>query len=281
MKIKFISSLSVIVLFLLISCNGRTNEDKTEYGKSSFSKDSIVFYNTYDSGDFKYCIYLNEKNDSLLFRLLFPLNYDTSLKYPIIIFLHGAGERGNDNKSQLNFAGQIFTDEEIMKNYPAFVLVPQCPEKYRWVETDWSLEKHKMPESLSKPFTLLMPLIEKILLSNNIDTNRLYLMGLSMGGFGVWDLISRYPVKFAAAVPICGGGDEEQAGKLINIPIWAFHGKLDKVVLPSRSINMINAVKNAGGNPRLTLYSNVGHGSWSNAFREPELFPWLFGQKLK
>jgi predicted peptidase len=274
MKIKLIS----LVLLIFVSCNGKTNVERPEKINYSSSKDSIIFYNPDYTDNFRYCIYLNAKNDSLLFRLLFPLNYDSSLKYPMITFLHGAGERGNDNKIQLNFAGQIFTDDEIMKIYPAFVLVPQCPEEYRWVETDWSLERHKMPESPSKPFTLLMPLIEKILLSYNIDKNRLYLLGLSMGGFGVWDLISRFPDKFAAAVPICGGGDEEQAKKLINIPIWVFHGELDKVVLPSRSVNMINAIKNAGGNPKFTLYPNVGHGSWNNAFSEPELFPWLFGQ---
>lgn len=277
MKIKLIS----LILFILVSCNGKTNEEQPEKINYSSSKDSIIFYNTDDSEDFRYCIYRDEKNDTLLFRLLFPLNYDATVKYPIIIFLHGAGERGTDNESQLNFAGQIFTDDEIMKNYPAFVLIPQCREEFRWVEVDWSLEKHKMPESSSKPFTLLMPLIDKILLSYNIDKNRLYLMGLSMGGFGVWDLISRYPEKFAAAVPICGGGDEEQAVKLLNISIWAFHGNLDKVVLPSRSVNMIDAIKNAGGNPKFTLYPDVGHGSWHNAFSEPELFQWLFGQKLK
>lgn len=277
MKINLIS----LILFILVSCNGKSNDEQPEKINYSSSKDSIIFYNTDDSEDFRYCIYRDEKNDTLFFRLLFPLHYDSTLKYPMVIFLHGAGERGTDNKSQLNFAGQIFTDDEIMKNYPAFVLLPQCPEEYRWVEVDWSLEKHKMPEYLSKPFTLLMPLVDKIILSYNIDTNRLYLMGLSMGGFGVWDLISRYPGKFSAAVPVCGGGDEEQAEKLVHIPVWAFHGKLDKVVLPSRSVNMISAIKNAGGNPKFTLYPDVGHGSWHNAFSELELFPWLFGQKLK
>jgi predicted peptidase len=281
MKIKYFFHVSAVMLFLLISCNGRTYEDKPETKNLSPAGDSIVFYNLKDSDFFRYCIYRDEKNDTMIFRFLFPLNYDSLKNYPLVIFLHGAGERGNDNESQLSFAGKVFSDEELMNKYPAFVLVPQCPEEYRWVETDWSLDKHKMPESPSKPFTLLMPLIDKIISSYNIDTERLYIMGLSMGGFGVWDFISRFPEKFAAAVPICGGGDEEQAKRLIYIPIWAFHGSLDKVVLPSRSVNMINAIKNAGGNPKFTLYPNVGHGSWNNAFSEPDLFPWLFGQKLK
>ncbi|MBN1633227.1 MAG: dienelactone hydrolase family protein [Ignavibacteria bacterium] len=277
MKINLIS----LILFILVSCNGKSNDEQPEKINYSSSKDSIIFYNPDNTDNFRYCIYRDEKNDSLLFRLLFPPDYDSSLKYPMITFLHGAGERGKDNESQLNFAGDVFSEEETMKKYPAFVLVPQCPEEYRWVETDWSLEKHKMPESPSKPFTLLMPLIDKIISSYNIDTERLYIMGLSMGGFGVWDLTSRYPDKFAAAVPICGGGDEEQAKKLIKIPVWAFHGKLDKVVLPSRSVNMIDAIKNAGGNPKFTLYPDVAHGSWNNAFSEPDLFPWLFRHKLK
>lgn len=277
MKIKLIS----LILFILVSCNGKTNDEQPEKINYSSSKDSIIFYNPDYSENFRYCIYRDEKNDTMLFRFLFPADYDSSKIYPLVIFLHGAGERGNDNESQLSFAGKVFSDEKFMKKYPAFVLLPQCPEEYRWVEVDWGLENHKMPESPSQPFVLLIPMIDKIISSYSIDTTRLYIMGLSMGGFGVWDLISRYPQKFAAAVPVCGGGDEQQAENLVNIPIWAFHGKLDKVVLPSRSVNMIEAVRKTGGNPKFTLYPNVGHGSWNNAFSEPELFPWLFEQSLK
>jgi predicted peptidase len=114
----------------------------------------------------------------------------------------------------------------------------------------------------------------------SIDPRRLYVTGLSMGGFGTWDLLSRFPKKVAAAVPICGGADEAQAPAIAKIPVWVFHGGADDVVKTVRSRNIVAALKAAGGSPRYTEYPGVGHGSWDQAYGEPELFPWLFSQKL-
>jgi predicted peptidase len=113
----------------------------------------------------------------------------------------------------------------------------------------------------------------------SIDSHRLYVMGLSMGGYATWDVTTRHPEMFAAAVPVCGGGDEKEAGKIKNLPIWAFHGGSDPVVKTVRTRNMIVAIKEAGGNPKYTEYPGVGHDSWTPAFKEPELLPWLFAQK--
>jgi predicted peptidase len=137
-----------------------------------------------------------------------------------------------------------------------------------------------MTEKASVPMNLTMDLLEKLIHKYPIDKKRIYVTGLSMGGFGAWDMICRYPGKFAAAIPICGGGDTGKAQLLVNTPIWAFHGSNDKVVKVILSRNMINAIKANGGNPKYTEYKGVGHDCWINAYKEKGLLEWLFGQKL-
>lgn len=200
-------------------------------------------------------------------------------KFPLVIFLHGAGERGDDRELPLKHIEHLFLDSLTQMQYPCFVLVPQCPKAYRWVETDWTALAHRQPEQASVPMSQLISLIARWRRDPRVDTQRLYLMGLSMGGFGTWDLLARRPEWFAAGIPVCGGGDEQTAGRLLSIPIWAFHGKLDKVVKVSRSQNMVKALRQKGGKKiQYTEYPDVQHDSWKRAFREPKLMPWLFGQ---
>jgi predicted peptidase len=137
---------------------------------------------------------------------------------------------------------------------------------------------HKMPEKPSSPAQLALDVIAEMQKEHPIDGDRLYVMGLSMGGYGTWDLIQRYPDLFAAAVPICGGGDESSADR-IKAPVWAFHGDQDQAVPVARSRNMIDALKKAGRQPKYTEYPGVGHDSWRNAFADKELLTWLFAQK--
>ncbi|RLD79019.1 MAG: phospholipase, partial [Bacteroidetes bacterium] len=151
----------------------------------------------------------------------------------------------------------------------------------RWVDVKWDKEEHIMPLNPSGSMQLTMDFIDSLVKKYSIDENRIYITGLSMGGFGTWDAIARYPDKFAAAVPICGGGDENTAKLIVDIPIWAFHGADDRVVKVERSRNMINAIKKQGGNPLYTEYEGVGHGSWIPAYKETELLKWLFMQSLK
>ncbi|MBN1251794.1 MAG: prolyl oligopeptidase family serine peptidase [Bacteroidales bacterium] len=220
----------------------------------------------------------SEKN-KLLYNILFPEKSCDDKLYPIVLFLHGAGERGNDNEKSLTHIKELFLNAENKKNYPTFVIVPQCPEDERWVEVSWKLETHIKPEIASKSMNSTIQLLNYLIENFPIDKNRIYITGLSMGGFGTWDAICRYPDFFAAAIPICGGGDENTASQIVNIPIWAFHGDNDKAVNVSRSRNMINALRKAGGNPKYTEYKGVGHGSWINAYRETELLKWLFSNK--
>lgn len=224
-------------------------------------------------------IFRSDSGKLLNYRLLKPDNLDNKLNYPLVIFLHGSGERGDDNKAQLIHGTWRFAEEGSRSKYPSFVVVPQCPEGKRWVEVDWSAPAHVTPEKPSESFILLLQLLREMQAVYPIDDSRIYVTGLSMGGYGTWDLIARYPELFAAAVPICGGGDSTQAKRIRDIPVWAFHGSDDNVVPPQRSEDMIEAMRKAGGQPRYTEYENVGHGSWAPAYEEIDLLDWLYSQK--
>ena len=220
-----------------------------------------------------------EGSDTLPYRLLKPKNYDAKKQYPLVLFFHGAGERGADNEITPTHIAKLFTNEQNKTDYPCFVLVPQCPKGARWVEVDWGLDSHEQPKDISKNLGLSVKLLAKIEKEYSIDANRLYATGLSMGGYAVWDLVTRMPDKFAAAVPICGGGDEAAAAKIKSLPVWAFHGGKDGVVKAHRSRHMIKAMEKAGGKPKYTEYPATGHDSWKPAYAEPELLKWLFAQK--
>ncbi len=217
----------------------------------------------------------------LKYRLLTPLNYDPNQKYPVVLFLHGAGERGDDNAAQLKHGMNDFASDEMRKKYPAFVVAPQCPTDKKWVEVDWGAEQHAMPEQASEPLGLTLQLLENMKKQYSIDADRIYITGLSMGGYGTWDAIQRKPDYFAAAIPICGGGDLKGASAMKDVPIWAFHGDQDGAVKVQRTRGMIEAIKAAGGKPKYTEYPGVGHDSWTATYKNPEVHEWLFGQGKK
>jgi predicted peptidase len=217
-------------------------------------------------------------SDTLPYRLLKPQHYKKNKKYPLVIFYHGAGERGTDNNITLTHAAGLFLDSLNRLNYPCFVLVPQCPKGKRWVEVDWGADQHTQPAEISKPLKISLDVCDKLQKEFSIDVKRQYVTGLSMGGYAVWDVITRFPDRFAAAIPICGGGDEKTAEKIKNMTLWVFHGAKDKVVKPERSRNMIQAIENLGGKPKYTEYPEVQHNSWKNAYLEPDFLKWLFEQ---
>lgn len=223
-----------------------------------------------------------DKDLTLPYRILRPLAIKKGHKYPLVLFLHGAGERGTNNTTQLVHGSGLFLDRKNRESFPAFVVFPQCPTGKRWVEVDWGERKsHTQPRDPSAPMELTRGLVGQLLKDQPIDEKRIYVAGLSMGGFGAWDFAARYPELTAAIVPICGGADEVTVPRIKDIAVWAFHGAKDTVVWPERSRSMIEALKKAGGTPRYTEYEKVGHDSWNLAFREPELLPWLFAQKKK
>jgi len=223
--------------------------------------------------------YKNNKGEILNYRLLYP-DYDTIRKYPLVIFLHGSGERGSDNKAQLKWGVANFATDKAMTLHPAFIIVPQCPKNDNWSNVENYLKggSVKLKATPSKPMELLIALIHKFIKNNRVDTNRIYITGLSMGGYGTYDAIERYPNLFAAAVPVCGAGDTSKAKTIAHIPIWIFHGNEDAAVNPKHAKNMYNALNKAGGNPGFTMYPGVGHFSWLATYSDPEMMAWLFNQ---
>jgi predicted peptidase len=229
--------------------------------------------------DFEAVVFNADGGATLPYRLLKPQPLDPQKKYPLVLFLHGAGERGNDNLAQLKHVVNLFTTPQNREKYPCFVLAPQCPAGQKWVDVNWGAKTHETPDKPAEPMALTLQVIEQLQKQHPIDARRMYVTGLSMGGYGTWDLIARRPEMFAAAAPMCGGGDETTAAKIAKLPIWNFHGAKDGAVPPARSRNMIEALKKAGGAPKYTEYPDAGHDCWTPATKEPDLLPWLFAQK--
>ena len=194
--------------------------------------------------------------------------------------LHGAGGRGSDNLRQLTDAGMLRNLQKTKGFEDAYVLAGQVPKGQRWVDIHWGTLDHRMP-AVTPSMKLLIERIDQILAdkTQQIDPKRVYAMGLSMGGYGTWDLIQRRPELFAAAIPICGGGDKEMAKAIAPIPIWAWHGDKDRVIKPSRSKDMVEAIKKAGGNAKYTEVKGQGHGVWNDCYKSAELWQWMFEQK--
>jgi predicted peptidase len=228
-----------------------------------------------------------EKKDTISYRFLFPENFDPTKKYPLIIVLHGAGERGNDNEAQLKYGPKLFLNDTIRAKYPAIVIFPQCAKGSYWSNVDIKQDSagkvaFQFREGGEPTMAMrgLLGLVSQWLDKPFVDKHRVYIGGLSMGGMGTFEILRRKPEVFAAAFAICGG-DNTLNAKIYakKVPLWIFHGAKDNVVPSDHSIIMVNAIKAAGGYPKFTLYPNDGHNSWGDAFAEPDLIPWLFQHK--
>lgn len=223
--------------------------------------------------------------ESYHYQVYVPRDWSKKQKWPVILFLHGAGERGEDGFVQTE-VGIGTAIRKYNDRFPAIVVIPQCRKNVWWTEEKMEQQAMKALEQAVREF--------------KGDPDRLYLTGLSMGGYGSWFLASKYPGKFAAVVPICGGvvppkvpnlpestselaksadpyGDV--AKKIGKTPVWIFHGADDRVVPPDESRKMNEALKNAGGEVKYTEYEKVGHDSWNKAYAEKELLPWLLSKK--
>lgn len=199
------------------------------------------------------------------YLLFLPKDYDTdrSKRWPLILFLHGAGERGTNLAKVM-----VHGPPKIVKEKPEFPFIvasPQCPPGQTW--------------SNDVVIALLNELTEKL----RVDTKRVYLTGLSMGGYGTWSLAAAHPERFAAVVPICGGGDpirirlvdKQNSEALRTLPVWAFHGAKDTVVRPAESERMVEALRRIGNEAKLTIYEDAEHDSWTRTYANPELYDWL------
>jgi len=228
--------------------------------------------------------------DTLRYRILYPENYDAAKKYPLILVLHGAGERGNDNEAQLVHGSWLFLAPANRSTYPAIVLFPQCPKNDFWARIDRDPNRKDSLNGLYYPserpigtaLGLVSQMLDSMAASGHVNTRKVYVGGLSMGGMGTFEILWRKAGFFAAAFPICGGGDPAKVTTYARkFPIWVFHGDKDNTVLPSHSRRMVNALKEARAKVRYSEYPGVGHNSWDNAFKEPDLLSWLFAQKKK
>ncbi|MDO8548968.1 MAG: prolyl oligopeptidase family serine peptidase [Ignavibacteria bacterium] len=195
------------------------------------------------------------------YLLYLPENYDSYPKLPLLLFLHGSGERGEDlEKVKVHGPPKLI---ENGKDFPFIVLSPQCPEGQWWSIIDLDV------------------LLNEITENYNVDPDRIYVTGLSMGGFGTWELAIKYPNRFAAIAPVCGGGNFRLISALKDLPVWVFHGAIDNVVPLSSSQEMVDALEIAGGNVKLTIYPDAGHDSWTETYNNPELYEWFLKQKKK
>ncbi|MFD2245366.1 prolyl oligopeptidase family serine peptidase [Pontibacter ruber] len=227
-------------------------------------------------------------NDTLPYRILYPENYKPDQKYPLILVLHGAGERGRNNESQLVHGAKLFLKPEYRQQYPAIVVFPQCPPEDYWsnVNIVYSADSssrtfnYRKGGSPTRSLKAVMELVEELEKFGSIDKRRMYLGGLSMGGMGTFELLRRKPDTFAAAFPICGGGHPAGARKYAKkVSLWVFHGEEDGVVPVEKSTVMVEAIRKAGGDVKYTVYPGVNHNSWDYAFAEPELLSWLFSHR--
>jgi predicted peptidase len=198
------------------------------------------------------------------YLLYLPADYgkDAKKKWPMIMFLHGAGERGNDIKRVTKQGLPKMIAQG--KSFDFIIVSPQCPNDVWWPEENETL----------------INLLDEIEKKYRVDTDRVYLTGLSMGGFGTWSLAIAYPDRFAAIAPICGGGERYGGMRLKKVPVWAFHGAKDNVVPVERSKEMVEAVKKAGGDAKLTIYPDADHDSWTLTYKNPELYEWFLSHKI-
>ena len=194
--------------------------------------------------------------DQMRYIVKFPAAYTEGEKLPIILFLHGAGSRGDDINKIIN--NPYFTEVAGKPGFPFISIVPQCYEN-TWFDI----------------FQTLKRFVFHILQEEYADINRIYVMGVSMGGYAAWQLAMSLPECFAALLPVCGGGMYWNADRLKNVPVWAFHGAKDIWVCPKESKKMVEAVNKCGGSAKLTVYPEAGHDAWTPTYRNPEVFEWL------
>ena len=217
----------------------------------------------------------------LNYRLLTPPENAHGKKFPLVLFLHGAGERGSDNEKQLIHGSQMFLNPTNRDKFSAYVLFPQCPEDKYWAFSNRPSSFYEMTaEETATPLLLAVKdLVDSYLTNPTVDASRVYIMGLSMGGMATYDLASRYPEMFAAAIPICGAADTKLLAGAKGVKWRLYHGDADPVVPVEASRAAYRALKEAGIKVDYIEFPGCGHASWTPAFNQPDFMEWLFKQK--
>lgn len=219
------------------------------------------------------------EGESYPFRLMRPPG-NTPEPAPLVVFLHGAGERGDDNEAQLRHFPERMASAEYRERFPCYLLAVQCPAGERWSDFDWrTAEPQKLGEEPEPAMAGAIEAIRRVVASEQVDVHRIYLTGLSMGGFGSWDLAARHPDWFAAVAPICGGGDPEAADAYEGLPMWAWHDAGDNVVPVALSRRMVEAARGEGADVKYEETTGHGHASWVPAYEADAVPAWMFEQR--
>ncbi|SOE20759.1 Alpha/beta hydrolase family protein [Spirosomataceae bacterium TFI 002] len=241
---------------------------------------------TFGQGNFEKKVFKASDGFDLNYQILFPENYDESKSYPLVLFLHGAGERGSDNEKQLKHGVKLFTTAENRAKFPCIVIAPQCPQESYWSSVEVSRDKYPLVLNFdytrpsNPPLNAAIELVKEMIASKKAIKKQVYITGLSMGGMGTYEAVYKHPKLFAAAMPICGGGDEDKFTKaMAKVPFWIFHGDADAVVGVENSREAVAILKSLKANVTYTEYPGVNHNSWDNAFAEPEFLNWMFSKR--
>ncbi len=255
-----------ILIFLLLSTHFLTTQAQSKFQKFEFT---------------------DSQNLTLPYRILYPIDFDSTKSYPVVLFLHGAGERGNDNEKQLNFIAPLFEESENQKTYPAIVVAPQCPLNYYWIFNNaapqkWDRITYAKNEEISLPLYNVQSYLKTLLQKKYVNKKKVYIIGLSMGGMATLDMVIRNPKVFAAAIPICGGVNIDRLKKCEKTTAFRIYHSSDDNIVPVENSRKITAELQRLKIPvEYKEYTNAGHGSWVPAFAEKDFMSWLFSQSKK
>ena len=249
---------------------------------------TILSFNLYagDKNSFLKKQFTTKNGYKLNYRILYPLNYSPQKEYPVILFLHGAGEKGDDNEAQLLHGGNMFASYENQSKYPAIIIAPQCPKEEKWssyVHPSENNGKREFPYSapITPAMKAVKEMVDNYIAKGIVDTKRIYVTGLSMGGMGSFDIVCRYPKFFAAASPICGGANLKSLENFKGKTAFSiYHGRADNVVDPQFSRDAFSTLQKINADVRYKEYPGVSHNSWDNAFVEPDFISWMFDHSL-
>lgn len=275
---------AALLLLAFSACNGDSNPsgdgNPDGDGATVEKKDPIINVRE-ETVDVK--VAFEAKNGALPYRIYVPEDYSEEYAYPVLLFLHGAGERGNDNELQLKNVIQKLFDDPASPVYQSIVIVPQCPEGEQWVDTPWAEGSYSINSvAQSDEIAAVLSILDDVKSTYSVNEKRFYAMGISMGGFGTWDLMLRHGEMFAAAIPVCGGADPDESYRLIDKPIFTCHGDADTSVPVSGTREVVQAIKDYGGtNITYEELEGYGHNVWDYVAEKEGLMNWLFSQVLE
>ena len=221
-----------------------------------------------------------QAGDTLPFQLVLPANYQPSQRYPIMVLLHGSGERGSDNQKHLKHFLPLVNNQVTRRKYPFIYVIPQCPASSSWSHyvRHRDSANYKMPKEATRPLVMLRDLVISLERKYGTDPKRRYISGLSMGGFGALEMVAYYPGLFQAAVPVCGGAHSSQFSAISKTPLWLFHGDMDPVVKVAMSRKVVEALRDRKKKVVYTELPGVQHDSWNAAYANPLWLDWLWAQ---